>query len=84
VSVWETVLIYVVPPVVVYLVLAGLTLGRRNAKRARYRTGESWEYAPVLWTANPEGAHLTAHHGEAETQQELAHTATTGGARGHW
>jgi hypothetical protein len=95
VSVWETVLIYVVPPVVAYLVLAGWILGRRSAKRARYRTGEAWEHEPVLWTAHPGGAHGADHGADhAEAHGSHAVTAgssraaqpvpTTGGARGHW
>ena len=78
-SVWETVLIYVVPPVVVYVVVFAATLGRRRAKRERYRAGESWNHEPVLWVANPEGAHLPAPHAVLE-----AGSGTTGGARGHW
>ena len=78
-SVVQTVLVYVLPPVVIYGVVAMLTLGRRASRRPRYRAGEAWDYEPVLWTANPEGAHLPA-----PTEHVEPSTATTGGARGHW
>lgn len=78
-SVVETVLYFVLPPVVVYAVVYGLTLGRKASRRARYKSGEGWDYEPVLWTANPEGAHLPAPAEHVESA-----TATTGGARGHW
>jgi hypothetical protein len=80
VSVVQTVLAFVLPPVVIYAVVALLTIAPRTARRPRYRTGEKWDYEPVLWTANPEGAHLPAHTEHIEPQG----AATTGGARGHW
>jgi hypothetical protein len=78
VSVVQTVLVFLLIPVVVYAIVFGLTLGRKASRRPRYRSGAGWEYEPVLWTANPAGAHLPAptEHIEADAQ--------TGGARGHW
>jgi hypothetical protein len=75
----ETVLAFVVPPVLIYGVLLLLTVGRKASRRPRYRSGEGWDYDPVLWTANPEGAHLPA-----PTEHVEQAAATTGGARGHW
>lgn len=80
VSVVQTVLVFLVIPLVVYAVVIGLTLGRKASRRPRYRSGEGWDYEPVLWTANPAGAHLpTEHAGTIEPSN-----AQTGGARGHW
>lgn len=80
-SVVQTVLAFVLPPVVIYAVVALLTIAPKSAKRPKYRTGEKWTYEPVLWTANPAGAHLPAHVDHIEPAEGAA---TTGGARGHW
>ncbi|WP_181779915.1 aa3-type cytochrome oxidase subunit CtaJ [Pseudonocardia pini] len=77
-SVVETVLAFVVPPVAILGVLLLLTVGRKAGRKPRYRSGEGWDFDPVLWTANPEGAHLPA------PTEHVEQAATTGGARGHW
>ncbi|HVL84510.1 MAG TPA: hypothetical protein VM367_09540 [Pseudonocardia sp.] len=75
-SVWQTVLFFVVPSVGLYLLLTLMVLVPRMSRRPRYRAGQRWPYPPMWWTANPEGAHLpdavTAAGGER------------GGARGTW
>jgi hypothetical protein len=80
VSVVETVLVYVLAPAVLYGAVALLTIARKAARRPKYRSGQAWEHEPVLWTANPEGAHLAPHDPHAIENP----AATTGGARGHW
>ena len=52
-------------------------MGPKQAKRKRYRVGEAWDYEPLWWTANPEGAHLPAAHAPAAAGER-------GGARGSW
>lgn len=76
-SVFETVLLFVVPPVVVYLILAALVIGPSRARRPRYRAGQGWPYEPLFWTANPEGAQLPDPDGRVPAGQR-------GGARGDW
>lgn len=76
-TVWMTVLIFVVPSVGLYLLIALLVVGSRRGRRPRYRVGQPWPYEPLFWTANPQGAQLPA---------AVAHTdgGTGGGARGNW
>ncbi len=57
-SVWETILYFVVPSVGLYLGITLLVVAPRMARRPRYRVGQPWPYPPMWWTANPEGAHL--------------------------
>ncbi|MFC5996716.1 hypothetical protein ACFQE5_21135 [Pseudonocardia hispaniensis] len=77
-SVVETVLIFVVTPLVVCLVIALMVAAPRLARRPRYRVGQPWTYGPVFWTANPEGAGLTPARDEDTGDGEQ------GGARGSW
>ena len=78
----ETILIYVVIPLVVYALLVLLARGRKPGG-SRYRPGSEWTYPPVWWTANP--AALPATHGEyvSATEASAGRTAK-GGARGRW
>jgi hypothetical protein len=75
VSVWETVLRFVVPPVGLYLLIALLVVGPRWARRPRYRPGRPWPYEPLFWTASPPGAQ--------EPDRGVA-AGERGGARGDW
>lgn len=76
-SVLETILVFVVPTVGLYLLIVALVVVPRRARRPRYRTGQPWPYGPLWWTANPEGAQLPAADGH--------HVAgDRGGARGSW
>lgn len=91
-SVVETVLVYVLIPAGVLAVLALLTVAPHRSRRPRYRSGQPWEYAPVWWSANPDGLVSRRHTGRAEPvgARELtaggveATTAVGGGARGTW
>lgn len=76
-TVWETVLYLVVPPVGLYLLIALLVVAPRVARRPRYRAGQPWTHEPLWWTANPEGARLPAVHDHVLTGER-------GGARGSW
>jgi hypothetical protein len=79
VSVVETVLVYAVIPLVIYGVIAMLTLRDKVAKNPRYRPGQAWDYPEVWWTANPAGADAVP----AVTGSASKKTAK-GGARGSW
>jgi hypothetical protein len=77
VSVLETILVFVVPSVGLYLLIAALVVLPRRAARPRYRAGQAWPYEPMWWTANPEGAQLPPADGHAVAGDR-------GGARGSW
>jgi hypothetical protein len=77
VSVLETLLWFGIPVVGIYFLVSLAVLGPKQAKRKRWRVGEAWDYQPLWWTANPEGAHLPAVHARAVTGER-------GGARGSW
>jgi hypothetical protein len=77
VSVLETLLLYGVPTLGVILIVVLAVVGPKRAKTPRHRVGQAWGYAPIWWTANPEGAHLPA----ATVRQP---TGERGGARGSW
>ena len=76
-SVLETLLYFVVPPLAIVLLVVLAVVGPRRAKTPRYRVGQAWDYPPLWWTANPEGAHLPpATSGSVGGER--------GGARGSW
>ncbi len=82
VSVWETILYFVVPSVGLYVLIALLVAGPKLSRRQRYRVGQPWPYEPLFWTANPEGAHLPAADDHAVAGARVG--AERGGARGSW
>jgi hypothetical protein len=93
VSVLETILYFVVPSAALYLGIVLLVVAPRMARRPRYRVGQPWPHAPMWWTANPEGAHLSAPgHDTADSAHGADSVAVTGarahaergGARGSW
>ena len=76
-SVLQTILVFVVPTVGLYLLIVALVVVPRRAGRPRYRSGQQWSFDPLWWTANPEGAQLPTADGQ--------HVAgDRGGARGSW
>jgi hypothetical protein len=77
VSVLETLLWFGLPVVGVFLFVILALVGPKQAKRKRWRVGEAWDYQPLWWTANPEGAHLPAAHSRVAGGER-------GGARGSW
>ncbi|OLT19292.1 hypothetical protein BJF78_11070 [Pseudonocardia sp. CNS-139] len=76
-SVLETILIFAVPSVGLYLLIVLLVVAPRMARRPRYRVGQPWPYAPLWWTANPEGAQLPSTEG-------IVVTGERGSASGDW
>ena len=75
----QTVLVLVLLPLALYVVIALLAAGRKRSRRTRYRPGDSWDHAPVWWSANPAGARqaVPAEHGEHAG-------GARGGADGGW
>jgi hypothetical protein len=53
VTVWQTVLVFVVAPVGGMLLLALLVIGPAVSRAPRYRPGRSWEHEPVWYVARP-------------------------------
>ncbi|MEV4317799.1 hypothetical protein [Actinocrispum sp. NPDC049592] len=88
-SLVETVLVFVAIPGAIYGVVALLTLRVRASKTPRYRPGQDWDYPPVWWTANPEGAQpvpvVAGDAGDTVAEDSASNTRTAwGGARGSW
>jgi len=84
VNVVDTILVYAVIPLAIYLVVGAITLRKKFSGTPRYRPGQPWEYPAMWWTANPDG--VGAGHGpvaEVNAAPEGASTAA-GGARGKW
>ena len=72
----QTLAVFVGIPVLIYGLIAVLVLVPHHAKRrARYRPGQGWDYAPHWWA----GDQPVAYSGGAITAG-----ATRGGARGTW
>jgi hypothetical protein len=96
VSVWQTILIYVVIPGGFYGVVALLTLWPKFARSPRYRPGQPWTYEPVWWAGSPGGhvadavldaaahAHAESHQAETNTGTDAPVNTARGGARGNW
>jgi hypothetical protein len=76
-SVIETVLIYGVIPLAVFLLLAVLTLiPGRGRDRTRYRAGQPWTAQPIWYEPHPDtpgvvGAHSGDAHGELHSAPSL-------------
>lgn len=77
-TVWETVLTFVVPSVGLCLLIALLVVAPRWAKRPRYRVGQPWPFEPLLWAADPHAAEPAA------AREQEAGAGERGGARGSW
>jgi len=77
VSALQTFLVFGVPVIGIYFLVALAVVGPKQAKRKRHRVGQAWGYEPLWWTANPEGAHLPAPHARPVAGER-------GGARGSW
>jgi len=73
----QTVLVFVLVPLGLFLVVSLLAAGRRRQRPTRYRPGEPWRHEPVWWTANPAGAP------RPELPENVA-SGTKGGAEGGW
>jgi hypothetical protein len=69
VTVWQTVLVFVVIPVVALGVLAVLSIGPSASRSPRYRVGKPWDFEPVWYIARPD---VAAPAGSAEGRAALA------------
>jgi hypothetical protein len=77
VSVLQTILVFGVPVIGIYILVSLAVVSSKRSKRRRYRVGEPWNFEPLWWTANPEGAHLPEAHARVAGGER-------GGARGSW
>ncbi|MGY1716591.1 hypothetical protein ACI78R_19155 [Geodermatophilus sp. SYSU D01106] len=68
-TVVETLLVFLVAPLAVYLLLWALTYlpGGRKRQGVRYRPGQAWDHEPVWYEPQPTGAPTHAA-GEGDTQ----------------
>ena len=83
-SVTETVLIYGVIPLAVFLVFAALTLiPGRGKEKTKYRPGQPWTAAPVWFEPHPDasGVHGGGHgedaHDDGHARPSLGATAVS-------
>jgi hypothetical protein len=61
----ETVLIYGVIPLAVFLVLAAVTvLPGRGKEKTKYRPGQPWTAKPVWWEPHPDTPGVAGGHGD--------------------
>ena len=84
-TVVETILVFAGIPLAIILLLALLIFVPGGRKRARYKSGQSWEHAPIWYEPHPDGAGHDAH--AALPAGSAGHTTTAGplgGARGTW
>jgi hypothetical protein len=82
----EVFLVFVVVPGAIFALLAVLSMGRKPSTEDRYRCGQPWNYEPVWWSGNPQGAaHEPAEPSpEPQTSEPGAGQTAFGGARGGW
>ncbi len=83
-TVIETVLLFGVLPAGIYGAIAVPTLGMGRTRRRRYRSGQPWNYEPVWWTADPEGADLPELPADPTPGLGVVDHTARGGARGNW
>jgi hypothetical protein len=80
VSVWQTVLVFVVAPLGGLALLALLAFGSGVRHAPRYRPGRSWEHQPVWYLPRPEtDAPVASQRGRAELRAAAAGRALPGG-----
>jgi hypothetical protein len=99
VTVWQTVLVFVVAPVGGLLLLALLVLGPALSRAPRYRPGRPWEHEPVWYVARPTATAAAAVPGQraltSASRRALTGSAPAsvldapvgtarGGANGEW
>ncbi|MER6990817.1 hypothetical protein ABT337_29295 [Saccharopolyspora hirsuta] len=86
VTVVETVLALAVIPAAIYGLIVLIAMWPKLT-RPRYRAGQKWDFAPVLWVANPAGVNNAVPMADVESEaaSEGARPSTArGGARGNW
>ena len=90
-TVVQTVFVFVVIPLVIYGVIALLTLWPKFTKSSRYRPGQEWNFEPVWWTGNPAGvgsgtndSHTPNGTVDSADSAEAPVRTARGGASGRW
>ena len=87
-TVVETLLVFVVAPLAVYLLLWAMTYlpGGRKRQGVRYKPGQSWDHEPVWYEPQPKNAPTHAA-GQGDTQAVgsslYGETASIGSGDGH-
>jgi hypothetical protein len=85
VTVAETILVFAGAPLLIILVLAALIFLPGGRQRPRYKSGQTWEHAPIWYEPHPEGPAGPGGHAALEAGASSASTAgPLGGARGTW
>ncbi len=81
----ENLLILALIPAAVFFLVALLTLWPKFT-RARYRSGQEWDFTPVFWVANPAGVSSSAPAADvaSSAMQDTQAKTARGGARGTW
>jgi len=84
VSVAETLLVFAGVPLLIIALIALMVFVPGGRKRARYKSGQPWEHAPIWYEPHPDG--VAAGHGShaALTAGSSASAGPLGGARGTW
>ena len=87
-TVVETLLVFVVAPLAVYVFFWAVTYlpGGRKRQGLRYKPGQPWEHEPIWWEPHAaSGEHGSGHDGShALTAGTSASARPYGGARGTW
>jgi hypothetical protein len=88
VTVVETLLVFVVAPLAVFVLLWALTYlpGGRKRRGVRYKPGQPWEHEPVWYEPQPENAPThAAGHGDTQAvgSSLYGEPAAIGGSDGH-
>lgn len=76
----EIVLVMAGVPLAIIVLLGLVTLRSNFARTRRYRPGQKWNHAPVLWMANPEAM----QNGVIVQHSRDSSGGARGGARGNW
>ncbi len=85
-SVVETLLVFVIAPLAVYLLLWGLTYlpGGRKRQGVRYKPGQSWDHEPVWYEPQPKDAPThAAGQGDTQAVGSSLYGETAGIGSGH-
>jgi hypothetical protein len=87
VTVVETILVFAGAPLAIIVLLALLIFVPGGRKRARYKSGQAWDHAPIWYEPHPDGP-AAGHGSHAALPAGSAPHATAGGplggARGTW
>ncbi|MET0454076.1 MAG: hypothetical protein ABW137_19770 [Mycobacterium sp.] len=63
-------------PILVFLILAAITLRKKSPHPPTYQLSEEWTHAPILWASEEPADHGHGGHG--------SHPVVGGGVSGKW